>query len=228
VLGVILQETLKSVGVVPAQNDKELQVALSNLEEPEEKILLHDATEREIPRPVDEDLQKENYSGKKKKHTVKNTVIATACCLILYVSVSFSGKTHDKRIADENYTIPEGFTLYQDTGYQGYRPEGVTVIQPMKKPPGKELTKEQKENNRRISSERVRIEHVIGSAKRCRIVKDEPQPCNGQARRRQCRLRKNNFTDNIFRYCAALHNFRIKHRPFKYKSICNVVSMSFT
>jgi hypothetical protein len=30
------------------------------------KLLLHDATEREIPRPEDDDLQKENYSGKKR------------------------------------------------------------------------------------------------------------------------------------------------------------------
>jgi hypothetical protein len=206
-LGAILQDALKSAGVVPARNDKELQSVLSNFEKHEEKILIHDATEREIPRPVDEDLQKEKYSGKKKKHSVKNAVIATACCLIIYVSATFAGKVHDKRIADENYTIPEGFTLYQDTGYQGYRPEGVVIIQPMKKPRGKELTKEQKENNRQISSKRVRIEHIIGSTKRYRIVKDE------------CRLRKNNFPDNIFLYCAALHNFRIKHRPFQYKSI---------
>jgi hypothetical protein len=205
-LGAILENALKAADVVPARNDKELQAALSCMEEIG-KTLLHDATEREIPRPVDEELQKENYSGKKKKHTVKNAVIATACCLILYVSITFYGKVHDKRIADENYNIPEGFTLYQDTGYQGYRPEGVIIIQPVKKPPKKELTKEQKESNRRISSARVRIEHTIGSVKRYRIVKDE------------CRLRKNNFADNIFLYCAALHNFRMKHRPFYYKSI---------
>jgi hypothetical protein len=160
-LDAILQNALKSAGVVPAQNDRELQRELSNLEETGEKTLLHDATEREIPRPMDEDLQKEKYSGKKKMHSVKNAVIATACCLIIYVSATFSGKVHDKRIADENYTIPEGFTLYQDTGYQGYLPEGVIIVQPMKKPRWKELTKEQKDGNRQIASKRVRIEHTI-------------------------------------------------------------------
>jgi hypothetical protein len=169
-------------------------------------LLLHDGTEREIPRPVNSELQKEKYSGKKKKHTVKNAVIITACCLILFVSRTFSGKVHDKRIADESYTVPRGFTLFQDTGYQGYQPEGVRIIQPQKKSAGKELTGEQKARNRVISSFRVRVEHAIGSVKRYRIVKDE------------CRLRKNNFVDSIFMYCAALHNFRLKTRPFVYKN----------
>ncbi|MDR0605384.1 MAG: transposase family protein [Bacteroidales bacterium] len=73
-----------------------------------------------------------------------------------------------------------------------------------KKPEGKELTKEQKIFNRDIAVGRVRVEHVIGSAKR-RIVKDE------------CRLRKNLFVNHVFHTCAALHNFRIAHKPFNYK-----------
>jgi hypothetical protein len=120
------------------------------------------------------------------------------------VSRTFSGRIHDKTIADNAYTIPAGYTLIQDTGYQGYQPEGVEIIQPQRKPKGKELTEEQKDVNRQISSYRVRVEHSIGSIKRYRIVKDE------------CRLRKNNFVENVLLYCAALHNFRLKTRPFTY------------
>ena len=202
----ILKRAAKMAGAVPASSDKEFQEVLSNNDAASDNLLLHDGTEREIPRPVDHDLQNEQYSGKKKKHTVKNTVIITACCLILFVSRTFSGKTHDKTIADSAYSIPSGYTIVQDTGYQGYRPAGVKIIQPQKKPKGKELTKEQKDENRKISSFRVRVEHAIGSVKRYRIVKDE------------CRLRKNNFVDDIFLYCAALHNFRLKTRPFTYKN----------
>ncbi|MDR1091855.1 MAG: transposase family protein, partial [Prevotella sp.] len=101
--------------------------------------------------------------------------------------------------------IPSGFSLWQDTGYQGYRPEGVRIYQPVKKPKGRELTKEQKLFNRDIAVDRVRVEHAIGSAKRYRIVKDE------------CRLRKNLFVNHVFQTCAALHNFRIAHKPFNYK-----------
>jgi hypothetical protein len=146
------KRALKLAEVVPANNDKELAEVLSNEEILKDSVLLHDGTEREIPRPVDDELQKDNYSGKKKKHTVKNAVIIAACCHILYVSRTFSGKTHDKTIADNDYTIPCGF---QDTGYQGYKPKGVKIIQPKKKPRGKELTQEQKDANRQISSERV-------------------------------------------------------------------------
>jgi hypothetical protein len=206
-LNKILQRALKVVEVVPANSDHALQEVLNREAiSPEDKLLLHDGTEREIPRPVDDDLQKEQYSGKKKKHTVKNAVIITSCCLVLYVSRTFPGRIHDKTIADSAYIIPAGYTLAQDSGYQVYRPEGVKIIQPQKKPKGKDLTEEQKEENRRISSFRVRVEHAIGSVKRYRIVKDE------------CRLRKNNFVDDIFLYCAALHNSRLKTRPFAYEN----------
>ena len=35
---------------------------------------------------------------------------------------------HDKRIADEMYSFPYECILQQDTGYQGYSPDNVTVI----------------------------------------------------------------------------------------------------
>jgi hypothetical protein len=152
-----------------------------------------------------EDGQKENYSGKEKKHTLKNAIIITATWLILFVSPSVFGKTHDKKIADTMYSsFLSPCVLYQDTGYQGFRPEGVTVMQPVKKTKGGMPTREEKEYNRKISSFRVRVEHAIGSIKRMRIVKDE------------CRLRANYFVQRIFKTCAALHNFRIKLNPWRY------------
>jgi hypothetical protein len=194
---------------MPADSQKKFNVALKNLSLAEgcSPVLHHDGSEREIPRPVDEDEQKGNYSGKKKKHTLKNAVIITASCLILFVSPSVFGKTHDKKIADTMYScFLSPCVLYQDTGYQGFRPEGVTIMQPVKKLKGGMLTREEKEYNRKISSFRVRVEHAIGSIKRMRIVKD------------QCRLRANCFVQRIFKTCAALHNFRIKLNPWLYKS----------
>jgi hypothetical protein len=117
---------------MPTSTNEELQDVLSANKD-ETNILFHDDTEREVLRPQDENEQKENYSGKKKRYTVKNAVIVSCYCMILYVSQRLCGNVHDKRIADENYTIPSGITLYQDTGYQGFRPEAVTVIQPTKK-----------------------------------------------------------------------------------------------
>ena len=51
-------------------------------------------------------------------------------------------------------------------------PENITVKMPTKKPKGKELTPEQKQKNKEISSFRILVEHAIGGVKRCRIVKE--------------------------------------------------------
>jgi hypothetical protein len=205
--GLIEKGCLHEAGVMPVDSQKKLSGILNTLSQENEElpVLLHEGTEREIPRPVDSDEQKEYYSGKKKKHTVKNAVVITACCLILFVSPSVCGKMHDKKIADTMYSFPKPCVLYQDTGYQGFRPDGVIPEQSVKKPKGRSLTREEKEYNRQVASFRIRVEHAIGSAKRLRIVKDE------------CRLRANNFVNRIFKTCAALHNFRIKINPWHYK-----------
>lgn len=197
----ILHHALDKAQALPARSDGELQEKLA---EQTDKELLHDGTEREIPRPKDEQAQKDNYSGKKKKHTVKNGVIISLCCTILFLSPTVAGKVHDKKVADLYYTIAKGFRLWQDTGYQGYRPEGVTIMQPIKKPRGKELTEEQKAYNRTIASFRIRVEHAIGSCKRYRIVKEE------------IRHRCTEFVDMALANCCGLHNFRMRFRPFIY------------
>lgn len=204
----ILERCLHDAEAMPADNQKKFSYILGILsrEDTELPVLLHDGTEREIPRPVDSDEQQEYYSGKKKKHTLKNAVIITSCCLILFVSESVCGKMHDKKIADTSYAFPYPCVLYQDTGYQGFRPEGVVIKQPIKKPKGRELTEKEKEYNKDISSFRIRVEHAIGSTKHMRIIKDE------------CRLRRNEFTKRIFRTCAAIHNFKIKINPWHYKN----------
>jgi hypothetical protein len=212
-LKTILDQALELTSAVPAQNNSALSDKLAEMSaaamEPDNCTtslhLLHDATERAIPRPQDHQSQQDNYSGRKKKHTVKNAVVTTMLCLILFVSPTLAGSIHDKHIADHYYSIPQGCNLWQDSGYQGYGPEGVSIRQPKKKPRTREMTKEQKELNRYIASFRVRVEHAIGSVKRYRIVKEE------------CRLRKNHFVDKVFLCCAALHNFRILRQPFNYK-----------
>ena len=56
-------------------------------------MLIHDTTEREIPRPSNPEVQADFYSGKKKKHTVKNAVITTLTGLVLFVGATVPGKT---------------------------------------------------------------------------------------------------------------------------------------
>jgi hypothetical protein len=60
------------------------------------------------------------------------------------------------------FSFPEATRLLKDTGFQRFEPEGVCCVQPKKKPRGKELTDEEKADNRKKSSERVVVEHSIG------------------------------------------------------------------
>ena len=55
------------------------------------------------------------------------------------------GRIHDKRIADATrYCLPNGSTLFQDSGFQGFSLQGINIIQPKKKPKGRDLTLEEK------------------------------------------------------------------------------------
>jgi hypothetical protein len=164
-----------------------------------------DGTERRRTRPLDKEAQKANYSGKKKTHTKKNLLIVDKHSkLVMYLSRTSEGKKHDKAICDEEqYKFPQGSKLWLDTGFQGYELWGGKTFHPKKKPKGKELTEEEKEKNRLISSERICVEHVISGVKRCRIVKDV------------LRSRKRGFEDQVMSVACGLHNFRVEHRKKK-------------
>jgi hypothetical protein len=100
-----------------------------------------DATERPIARPKDKEKQRECYSGKKKRHTRKNTIITEkGTGKIKVLGPTEPGRKNDKKMADEeDWPYPPGSTLWKDKGYQGYEPDGVETRQPKKKPRGKEL-----------------------------------------------------------------------------------------
>ena len=134
----------------------------------------------------------------KKTHSVKNNILSLPERRIMFLSQTYAGSVHDKRICDEQpLHLPQGITLWQDTGFIGHSPDGVKIRMPMKKPKGKELTNEQKHENREISKFRVLVEHAICGAKRCRIVKD------------RLRCHKLGYDDLIMELACGLHNFRI-------------------
>ena len=162
-LTMVLEDALREACVMPAATAQQFAGQLDRATG--DTMLLHDSTEREIPRPGDDETQKENYSGKNKKHTLKNAVIVSATCFIVFVGATVSGAVHDKRMAEQQYlqvlsNAKAAITLWQDTGYQGFAPQGVTIIQPQKKPKGKELTPAQKDRNRQIAAVRIRVEHA--------------------------------------------------------------------
>ena len=123
---------------------------------------------------------------------------------ILFLSDTYEGSAHDKRIADGTpYPLPSGSQLMQDLGFQAFTLDGVEIIMPTKKPRGGSLTDQQKAENQQIAHRRVPIEHVNSSVKRCRIVKDT------------IRLFKEGVRDMVAEICCALHNFRVRLSPWK-------------
>ncbi|MCH7777797.1 MAG: transposase family protein [Gemmatimonadetes bacterium] len=199
----ILERALDKADALPERTGERLARAVAD-----KKKVLIDGTERPIQRPIDDETQREYYSGKKKRHTIKNVVLAAADKRVLYLSQTYEGPVSDKRVADEEALdfgtrdpeLDEVLLLLQDLGFQGYAPAGVVVVQPMKKPRGGKLTAEQKASNRAISSQRVVVEHAIGGVKIWRIVKEVIRSwCH--------RLR-----DQVMYLACGLHNFRLACR----------------
>lgn len=166
------------------------KVSLSEAELTEEEIIefFVDATEQQIERPKKK--QKCYYSGKKKKHTLKNQIITDKKGKIRAVTKSVPGKKHDKKLFDETRPIlPEKSDLTGDLGYHGT--SGITL--PNKKPKGKELTKDEKQFNKGLSKRRITVEHSFGKMKIYQILSQ--------------RFRNpRNKHSLIFKNIAGLHN----------------------
>jgi hypothetical protein len=135
---------------------------------------------------------------------VKNVLLVDAPLTILFLSDTYGGRTHDKRIADATpYPLPAGSQLLQDLGFLAFTLPDVEMLMPTRKPRGQELTLEAKRANQALHHRRLRIEHVNSSVKRCRIVKD------------RLRLWKQGIHDRVMEICCALHNFRVRLSPWQ-------------
>jgi len=165
---------------------------------PELKRVILDGTERPIQRSKDKEKQKEDYSGKKKRHTRSHLGAIDPDKRILIFTEAYPGKRHDKGILnDENWVqyIPDEVKIQGDLGFFGLQDEYVNVEIPHKKPKGGKLTDEQKEENRALASERVVCEHAFAGVKRYRIAAEV------------YRNRKDGFDDSSMFTAAGLWNF---------------------
>jgi hypothetical protein len=144
---------------------------------------------------------KRNITAVKKTHTVKNIFITSLINIVLYLSPTYRGKSHDKSICDQEeirFDVP--VVLWEDLGFIGLNPDNAEIKRPIKKPKKRELLAEEKEFNRQISSKRVRVEHSIGQCKIFRIVKDE------------VRAFKDDFRVTCILLACGLNNFKINFK----------------
>ncbi len=194
----ILNQALGYEAQLPARQARDIEQVLASC--PGLEFII-DGAERPVRRPKDKDKQRQRYSGKKKRHTVKNNVITDKRTRkIKVLSPTVEGKKHDKKLADEqDISFPKGSQLWKDTGFQGYEPKDVKTHQPKKKPKNGELTPQEKETNSAISCQRIGVEHSIGGVKVYRIV------------HHIFRNMREGFDDLAMETACGLHNLRVDH-----------------
>jgi hypothetical protein len=150
---------------------------------PELSILI-DGTEQPKQRPQDKQKRKDDYSGKKKRHTLKQIITATSKGIILDQSPSVGGRCHDfqafkAHVADgaAGRAMLEQFRALRvvvttDSGFTGIDklslPCATRIVERARR--GHPLTPEQKILNRVRSRERIQVEHTIGRRKKYRIA----------------------------------------------------------
>ena len=130
----ILQQALDDLGVLPARAPRKF--ASHERRQRESVELIIDGTDRRRQRPKSPEKQALYYSGKHKTHSDKNVVVVNAKTKrVGYLSQTYAGKTHDKKIVDtEAIRYPRDTILYKDTGFQGYEPPVHQTQQPKKSP----------------------------------------------------------------------------------------------
>jgi hypothetical protein len=128
----VLLDALDALKVLPERKGEHL--ASHEQRQPEPHDLVIDGTERRRQRPKDPEKQALHYSGKKKAHSDKNVVVVhTASKRVAFLSSTYAGKTHDKKVADqEQIRYPRQCILRQDTGFQGYQPRVARLYQSKK------------------------------------------------------------------------------------------------
>lgn len=205
----VLLHTLAKLNVLPARKFKtpaELHEFFKGVEE-----IVIDATAPKghppILRPQDSSEQKEAYSGKKHQHSLKNTVISTLRRQILFLGKTVFGSHHDYGLFKTEFPPQQDwfapFKVWIDLGYLGFANDFSTLELniPHKKPrksathPTPSLTDSQKEENHKISSVRIVVEHVLASIKHWTILSAK------------FRNRIDQMEDKVILAAAGLHNF---------------------
>jgi len=187
---------------------RSLEEIIEEFPELKELGVLTDGTERPIRRPKDDILQKEHYSGKKKRHTSKHvTITHPKTQRILAVSEEAPGTMHDKKITDEaQISCTTELQVRADSGFQGLAIGNAVIQTPFKRKrkkkgePKDELTEQQKEANDALAKARISTEHSNAGFKRNRSVTDI------------LRNTRQGMSDFLALAAMGLHNLRVSMR----------------
>ena len=160
----------------PAADRKRLATKQAVIDAFPRVAVIIDGKEQPFRRPRGWERQKPFYSGKKKRHTVKNQIVCRPDGRIGSVSETVPGSTHDLTVLRgdgllERLVADEG--AMGDKAYTGAQEDraGPLVVVPTKATRGHPLTEEQRAANGVIGRCRVVIEHVMAQLNRFQVLK---------------------------------------------------------
>lgn len=189
----VLEESLSLLKMLPKTGDTYDHLSFDD-------CLLIDVVENEVPRKTDLDNQREEYSGKKKKHTMKYLAIGNEKRFIYYLSPAYFGAKHDKSIFDDLSLQMDNSNLFFDLGFQGVQNDYENAILPYKRTKKIKLNAMQKESNKAISTIRIKIEHAFSGVKRFRIIHEK------------IRIKFFQKREEIMKIAVGIHNLRCTQR----------------
>lgn len=149
---------------------------------PELEFLI-DGVEQPKRKPQNKQKRKDDYSGKKKRHTRKQVVTGTRSGLIVDQSPAVGGRMHDFAAFKSDHARRgvlkklDGLraTIYTDSGFQGIQEMGLPVelrvVERARR--NHPLTRRQREINRYRASQRMEIEHILSRRKKYQIAAQE-------------------------------------------------------
>lgn len=120
----------------------------------------------------DQKKQQDYYSGKKKRHTQKTQIITDISGKILSVSIG-KGKMHDFNLFKKSNSTKRILMskILADLGYMGINKICPNSKIPNKRRKNESLTKEEKKENKELSSKRIIIENINAKIKVFKITK---------------------------------------------------------
>lgn len=135
--------------------------------------VLIDSFDTPIRRPSINEKQKQVYSGKRKRHTLKTQVTTDKKGEILSIDAGHRGPKADIRLYEES-GVDQRYPNADKLGDKGYQSQAhPEILSPHKKPKGGELTPEQRQDNRQIAQQRIYVEHGIRRIKGWHILRED-------------------------------------------------------
>jgi hypothetical protein len=118
---------------------------------------------------------------------------------IVYLSPTYGGSVHDKKICDlAQIEFLKQTRVMMDLGFVGLCSDTAELIMPPKRKKNQILSEQQEQWNKWVSKIRVKVEHIIASVKIFRKVKEK---FRGRLFARE---------DRVMIVACGLHNLKLK------------------